>query len=323
MKDRNINIDIIKSLCAIFVIVTHLISDELSRVVLSRYWIDLAVPAFLIITGYNFRNSCERNKFERISDWFNLKNFAKKFSRIFIPFLYSVATLVIIQIVFRRFDVTLFIDQLKYFQLGPGCYYICILLQILILFPLMYYSQKKYGAWTSLVFIIIQIYFEYTANKFWLSPSLYQLISLRYIIFIAAGINLDFLINKIKNFVWIAIFGIGVVYIYKYNYSGFEPFMFRLWTLTSMPTVLYCLPLIVLFMRFKINWASNIFGRIFGTIGQASYHIFLVQMVYFAIGITYNIYRDVSLCVLAGICFFYFDKLIRNTLSKNCIKCIS
>lgn len=306
MTKRNISIDFFKMLCAIFVIVTHLINDEISRSLYSRYWIDLAVPIFLILTGYNYCKSCEKNNIDTFMKWFSWSNLKKKLIRILIPYLFAVLLFSIFQIMTGRLDSS-WLDSFIWFRFGPGCYYIAILLQILVLFPTLYYLQKRFGIIISLLFIILQFVFEYYANLTWMAESIYQLIAFRYTIFLIAGMNLDYFMSKIKPYILFIVFIIGAFYIHKVNYTSFSPVIFRLWIHSSMPTIFYCLPLVVMGIKLDAYIKESLISKAITTIGKASYHIFLTQMIYFNIGISYNLIRDVPLCIIIGVLFYYVE----------------
>lgn len=66
-EKRNTFLDIIKAFCILFVIITHdTISEETRQRFLFNFWIDMAVPLFMIISGYVYAASFERNKISEI-----------------------------------------------------------------------------------------------------------------------------------------------------------------------------------------------------------------------------------------------------------------
>lgn len=102
------------------------------------------------------------------------------------------------------------------------------------------------------------------------------------------------------------------------NYYGSVPLVFSKWTVTSLPTVFWAFGLVIFGFKYleikHISWIA----KLFSTIGKASYHIFLTQMVYFIfvgglsnrIGVAANI----LICVVAGLLFYYFEIFV---LSNN------
>ncbi len=75
----------------------------------------------------------------------------------------------------------------------------------------------------------------------------------------------------------------------------------------------------------KILDATSI--AIFTIIGQASYHIYLVQMLYFGFrlkiniqtGIIYEIMINLTATVLIGVIFYYSETGIRNFIKRKSI----
>lgn len=57
-KKRETGIDILKIICMCFIVITHCSwSEEQRQSLLFLFWIDMAVPVLMIITGYNYYNS--------------------------------------------------------------------------------------------------------------------------------------------------------------------------------------------------------------------------------------------------------------------------
>ena len=77
-------------------------------------------------------------------------------------------------------------------------------------------------------------------------------------------------------------FFIGISYIIAVYGLDKEFVIFGYWKTTAMPIAFYILPITVLFFRkFYHSTIPGSAGRLLTLIGQASYHIFLVQMVYY------------------------------------------
>lgn len=93
--------------------------------------------------------------------------------------------------------------------------------------------------------------------------------------------------------------------------------MFDYWTPTAMPIAFYIFPIVILlFRKFYHSQIPGRAGELLTWIGKASYHIFLVQMVYYhfelggkimeaapLLAVPYNI----LICVPAGLLFYEFD----------------
>ena len=66
MTKRNRFIDLLKGICIIFVIITHLqwTNEEYDKFFFN-YWRDMAVPILMIVSGYVYSLSFERKRIEK------------------------------------------------------------------------------------------------------------------------------------------------------------------------------------------------------------------------------------------------------------------
>lgn len=61
-KTRETGIDILKIICMCFIVITHFNwNEKQEQVLLFPFWIDMAVPILMIITGYNYYNSFNKH----------------------------------------------------------------------------------------------------------------------------------------------------------------------------------------------------------------------------------------------------------------------
>lgn len=79
------SIDCIKGICIIFVIITHYnFSHEEKLALFFPFWIDMAVPVFMIVSGFVYSKSYI--KANTLSSYYNLYNIISKVLRFTIPF---------------------------------------------------------------------------------------------------------------------------------------------------------------------------------------------------------------------------------------------
>ena len=83
---RNHSIDMLKGVCIIFVIVTHFASSEETLRFLFPLWIVMAVPLFMIISGYVYAGSYIRNDIKTFGDAYRPKFLIDKMIRYTIPY---------------------------------------------------------------------------------------------------------------------------------------------------------------------------------------------------------------------------------------------
>lgn len=77
---HNKTIDFIKGICILFIIITHFIWDDNERLrYLFPFYIDMAVPIFMIISGYLNALSFNGKNMSKISDAYTIKEILSKF----------------------------------------------------------------------------------------------------------------------------------------------------------------------------------------------------------------------------------------------------
>lgn len=143
MKQNHLgNIDFIKGLAAISVILLHTLPKSVLYDTLAVYHIWQAVPIFLFITFYLGFRSFEKtgNVFE---GYYSKERGKKVFSKLWLPLLILAALEAIFFIFLGNNDRA--VGSLLCISNGPGSYYIWVYMQIWMLLPLHYTLLKKCG----------------------------------------------------------------------------------------------------------------------------------------------------------------------------------
>ena len=329
------SLDYLKVISIFMIVVTHLGFSAITRKnLLFPYWIDMAVPIFFIISGYVYSLSSDKRKLKGIKDWFKFDNFIDKFLRIFIPY---VIIFIIEVLLYKINNRDIFLREIinGFFtgSWGPGSYYFPVLLQLLFLFPfILFITKTKYG-WLCL--ILIQILLEITTQRFGLSDWVYRLLFFRYLGFVTFGILLyfrdikgnDIHILKIfgNRFLLLGMFLCGVGLIYMLSYTSYEPLIFKRWTTTSLPTLLYSFPLVFVFTKAEslLQRVPKILNNIIILIAKSTYHIFLVQMTYYWFRVQdsgrlrESLLESLFICIPLGILFYFVESNLTRKLFKR------
>lgn len=307
---RNHSIDILKGVCIIFVIVTHFASSEETLRFLFPLWIVMAVPFFMIISGYVYAGSYIRNDIKSLSDAYRPKFLIDKMIRYTIP--YTVAW-VIEFLWFWFFD-----DRVlgwKAFLVGgygPGGFYYPIMMQFIFTFPVIFFIIKKYDFYGLLLCGAANCLYEILRYAYGMNGECYRLLIFRYILVIAFGCYLSLRTRRVKKIWGYVSFIVGLLYIILISYTAYSPKIITYWTGTSFVSCLYVLPIAALLIdKCKVKLKA------LELIGKASYNIFLVQMIYYSFlaGMIYSfvssrileLAADISICVLIGIIFYYVE----------------
>ena len=347
-KNENIiGIDYTKAFAIVTVLILHLNLPEIyDKRIFSHVYTEIGVPIFMIITGHNYILSNYKNNL----NWLSRDNLSKKLKRIIIPYIYILIFEIIFIFIksnFIRYDFSQYreikaILSLLIFKggIGPGSYYPPVLIQIvLIYFPLLLIYNKyldkliknKYKAIISLFFIFIieviyEIIIDYIGNIYNKETvdSFYRISALRYIPFLQLGIILFYNKEKIlKNFKLLLPLSIGgVMYTYFTYYKNIIIPPFYNWRQVATPTMFYALFFIYIGLKYFNNFNKSFFRKMIVIVGKATYHIFLIQLIYygmFRIKKFDNIYfiAHIFICLLGGIIFYYIEPKITKKIGLS------
>lgn len=330
---RLLYIDAIKCYAIIMVLITHSLSSR-PHIFLQLggpFLIDIAVPLFLIVTGYNYSNSCKKHKMNSYKEWFTVRNLIKINQRILFPFM--IIAIIEWLIIFIKFGDICLVNQFLFntITFGPGFYYILLLLIIQFTFPFILALYKRNAKLCIMLSIIVNIIFEFANASGCISDWTYRISLARQITFIIAGIYLSYtpiyLINK--NYIIIGTI-ISNLIILNVNYLDYAPLIYKGWINTSSINTFYVISIFICAKRLIYSMKNKYIENIIGIISMSSYHIFLIQMVYFGIGlgymtVNYNLFigilLNIFLCVFIGYLSYkiemMFKKKLKNTNSRN------
>ena len=322
-KQTRLNhLDFYKGMCILFILVTHFDWTDQQRLkALFPFWIDMAVPVFMVITGYVSALSFQVRG-QSLRSAYCLPEIIRKCLRFIIPFLpVYVMQVVLRQVVLRESMSAL--DLLMFFITGgkgPGSYYFPVMLQIVIIVPLICAVVKKLHLIGLMGCFGVDILFEIVKTVIDMDPAVYRLCAFRYIFVVAIGVFLYFRSSD-KNNIWsCAVGGAGVAYIIVFNYTAAEPWITNQWTTTSVFAVLYLIPIMIYLMGQK-----QIHCSVIELLGKASYNIYLTQLGWYwaaarrvhdaaGIGIL-SLAIDIAACSLLGVIFYKIENPITRRLT--------
>ncbi len=338
---RNHSIDCIKGIAILFVLVTHYKwTTEEELTLLFPYWIDMAVPFFMVASGYVSALSYSEKGIKEIGDCYRADIIFSRIIRYTVPFMvaFFIELLVYFWLKSNMRDILIiglgtdnlsFINILKMFISGgngPGSYYYPLLIPFPFVFPVIYFLCVRKGLKGVYLSAIINILYEVLKWAYDMNEECYRLLIFRYLMLISFGCFLairdDYKMTLEKA---ACLLLSGFIYILCVKYFDIKPIITEYWSGTCVFACLYILPLA--FLLFRINFPRL---RFFEYIGRASYYIFLTQLVYYqGAEFIYQIIDcrvlqlgfSIFVCCFVGIIF----KLLCNGIiywSKGTISCL-
>jgi len=285
-----------------------------------------AVAIFLIISGYLLCGSMDKCT---MKEWYTKRNIIPRVLRFYFPFVFIFAVGLIYKIFVLRYEYT-FLEVVARFILGgfkPGSYYITILAELVVVFPVIYAVVKRFGFGGVIICTVFTLTYDVCSTYLGMSPVAYKFLIFRFTSHIAFGIYArisEYEKCKKLNF---AVFLLGVSYaLLCMTFKIVEPKIFFQWQETSFITAFYLYPVICFVMN-KYRDSSYSDSRISSCIkafAGATYHIFLVQLMFYTtFGFALNDYianyiinipLNLTLTVIPGIVYAYYSIPFENKL---------
>ncbi len=274
-------LDTLKGISIIFVIITHYPFSELARKkLLFPFWIDMAVPMFMLISGFLYAASYERSCIQNLKSAYQFKFLLKKIIRFTVPFLFAYFLEMAVKIFIHDFSFKNAIAMFFYGGEGPGSYYYPIMIQFLFVFPVIFFMIKENPKKGLFLCLLANFIFEFLKTVYLMNPECYRLLIFRYIFLISFGCYAYFSKEKILLRKLIASLVIGILYIIIVRYTGYKRMIINEWEGTSFLAAFYIIPIFYLMLKH----AANLTIPIVSFFGKVSFNIFLVQMVWYAYG---------------------------------------
>ena len=321
-NNRNSTIDIIKAVLIILIILTHYSwTVEQRQNVVFPLVIDMAVPIFMFLSGYVGAISFDKRGVDSLEKAYSFQQIIHKFIRYTIPYLFFLVVEFLIPTINKpKGSKSELLKWIINGAEGPGSYYYPILVQLIFLFPLIYFiifRNHKYGIW---ICLLINLMYELLKWSYDMGVYCYRLLIFRYIFILAFGIHMYR--GSIHKSTSIALVVLGGIFIVLTRYEIYSPRIITFWTGTSCLADMWIIPLISFIVKkVKIHLYP------LEMIGRASYNIFFVQMIYYSIDRTklslsikswiIELIIGVVICLVVGIVFFEIESRITRLFIKN------
>jgi peptidoglycan/LPS O-acetylase OafA/YrhL len=320
-QKRYQQIDVVKGIAIVAVLLLHALENEALVASFAIYHIWQAVPFFMIVMGLNTGFSTTSRKLQ-LSRLYTRTYFKSKAYRILLPLL----LVYIISIVAGYIWLILQNENRLEFNAygligllpipGPGNYFVTLILQSVFFLPVIGYWFQRRPLLTVVLLVILEVLFLLWSNHLGFlneEKYLYSAAFPRYFAAIAFGLALSkVVVHPVKwmnMLVLLVIAAAGGIILHKILFMDFDfGFIRPEWQTQHVLTFGYAAFLILIFFRLLPQSSENRLLRLIAALGKASYHIFLIQIVYFGLLTTSGgVLQGMMICLLLGYLFFRLD----------------
>lgn len=276
-------IDLLKGFAIISVILLHTWPKQILLITGAPFHIWQAVPIFILVAGYVSSLSYLRHGTLRLCQAYNISLLVRRFKRILIPFVIVFFVEIVLMYFLSNNGITTkdIISSFITGGYGPGSYFIPIIIQHILVLPVLYILAKRNPKYFLVITFLLSLIFEYLMVVSFVPEWMYRLLYVRYLFAAALGVWLA--ISSERPTKWLLIGAlISFIYIFAVNYLDFQAlFLYPAWGSQHAPSYFWTLIIVIAGLLYLPEKSTNIIHSVIEKLGQASWHIFLVQMVFF------------------------------------------
>jgi peptidoglycan/LPS O-acetylase OafA/YrhL len=286
---RIASIDLIKGIAIIAVIFLHTLSARALHQTVAVLHISQAVPVFMFLIGLNGAAALRRRDERSLRGLYGGGYLESRLNRIFVPFLLIFALAALLGALTDESHYGVFTPIGELPIGGPGNYFIPLLFQFVLLFPLIFWGLQRRRAQTLLLCLGLNVGFEIFAPHVGLiatHPYLYEVCFARYLFVVSLGALLAQMpARKLLGAPWfwactlLSVGYLGVVY----ADNSAIPFAQSSWRADAFAAAFDPSFLVVLGIVVLPDVATDLASRCVAELGRASYHVFLVQILWFGL----------------------------------------
>ncbi len=324
-KKHNHTIDVIKGIAIILVMITHYEwTEDQRKIFVFPFIINMAIPIFMVITGYVYSLSLQKNGVKHLEDAYPRCMILRRVVRYTLP----VVVVVLWELVDPHFSINLdLLEKIRWMidgTIGKGSYYYPVMMQLIFVFPLIYFLIEKMREKGLLVAFIANAVYEILVWAYGIPTGSFRLLVFRYVFLIAAGVH-AYMGYRLSLGLGVLMTTSGAAFISGIVYFGYEPrILNKDWVKGNFISSMLIIPLMILLLQRSKEGGVHLLPL--EIIGKASYHIFLAQMVYYA-GY-YTVLQDrvstwqghliagIIISLTIGVVFYYIDKPIQDWLES-------
>lgn len=315
-KSRVYIIDILKVICCFFVFRIHMggVTHIAEQIVFT------AVPIFIFLTSYNYTQSAYSRNELTLQKAYRPARIIGKIARLYIPYaVFSICQVILIATLDAGYPTGNIVLSAFFGGYGPGNYYLVLMLQVILIFPLMLALTRKHPNITLISCLII--YFVYHIILCFAFPdNLHDVTSpggiinkwtvFKYIFLIECGIYFYHKCDKFKWWIFLLIMCADIIPFILANTTNLPTMYTR-----GIPLHFITFGMIGLLLKYFKKLSLGKFNSIIAYCGNATWHIFLFQQLYFWLIdlIKWNFgftYISFPICFTGGMLFYTAQLLI-------------
>lgn len=285
-RGRLDEIDAVRCVAVLMVVITHFWISGLTRLrLLFPFWINMAVPMFMVMTGIVNARSFEKRGVSSLSDALTVRYLVGRLVSYLLPYLVVFPVTYVIEPSSFAQGVPL-VWQFLRGGVGQGGYYLPVMLQSVFFVPMIYLILSREGERGLLTCLAIQLAFEVLHTAYGVSADTYRLLFFRYWTAVSFGV-----------WIWVGrgrpsarrpalragLVLASLAYICVVSYGSWEPVVLVDWTVTAFPVVPWAALLTVAGVRafrwLRARWIGRYVVALAARLGRASYTIFWLQLV--------------------------------------------
>jgi peptidoglycan/LPS O-acetylase OafA/YrhL len=291
---RSTAIDVLKGVAIAGVILQHALTPYARHEIYASLHAGLAVPVFVLLTGLNLSRSWSRDSGQNLRASYSSRYLERRLGRLVPPFIVAWLAALMLGGLLDRLAISPQMLVGSFPMPGPGDYYIPVLFQVVLLTPLIAWTMSRRPALMLVVCFAIDAAFELAATRvqpLWSFLSTgghfrYDVIGLRYLGVLALGIWLGLRARRARELWWIWPFAVlSIAYLlleqthWTEQWLGLPPGFER-------RTNLLAVGLAAAWVLLGLATLDRLWARLAAPVaelGRASYHVYLVQIVWFGV----------------------------------------
>lgn len=291
-RGRVRQIDVLKGLAIIGVMAQHAFSASFLQHSWEILYAGQAVPVFFVIMGLNAAQSMGRRQHNSMGDLYGSSYISGRSRRLVVPILWIWPVALVVALLVGEVHVgPLALVGVLPISSAPGNYFVTIVLEFAVLFPAVFWCFRRYPVATTVVVAAADVGFELLAPRIHAlgirGPAhgyIYEAAIVKYGLAIMAGVWLSRVELGRRGFALLTLCALGSVAYLVLLHQQPNDFSWLVSSFsigTNFISVFFAVWLTVVGIRLLPARSSRPLYRALERLGRASYHVFLVQIVWF------------------------------------------